>query len=110
MHFTKFGLFTLEIQVYGCKFSCLQPLPGTRLYRQTMKENLWWKKDQGEFKDLLMTLSTIKVDGFNNRKEFETWIDQKTLYLNNLLKKRDIDRFKMHYGDNSGAKFLRQQT
>ena len=102
--------FAANLEADSYSISILCPLPGTPIYHKVMKENLWWEKSQGGFKDLLVTLSTIKVDGFNNRKEFENWIDEKTLYLNNLLKERDIDRFKMHYGDNSGAKFLRQQT
>jgi len=87
----------------------LSPLPGTPIYRQVMKENLWWD-DRRKAKDLIYRNSLIQVDGFDNPSQFEHWVEEKTLYLNTLLQKRDVDKFNEHYKSNSGSRFLHKQT
>jgi radical SAM superfamily enzyme YgiQ (UPF0313 family) len=69
----------------------LAPLPGTPIYRKVMKENLWWNPDR-KTDDMIYRNSLIKVDGFADQKEFETWVEKQNFYLNSLLEKNDPDR------------------
>jgi len=73
--------------------STYSPLPGTSIYRKVMKERLWWDPDV-RTKDMLFRNSLIRVDGFDNPEEFQTWIDEKNAYLNDLLEKKDPERAK----------------
>lgn len=101
--------FAAKIGADSYSVSVLTPLPGTDIYRQVVKENLWWDKGC-EIKNSIYTKSLIRVDGFNGPQEFEKWVDEKTVYLNELLKRRDPKRFSAHYQDNYAGQFLRQQT
>ena len=101
--------FAAQVGADSYSLAILSPLPGTPIYHQVLKENLWWDDARGK-RDILYRNSLIKVAGFNNPHEFEHWVDEKTLYLNELLKHRDFEKFKNHYGDNIDAKFLQKQT
>lgn len=101
--------FAAKIEADSYSVSILSPLPGTNIYRQVVKENLWWDKEC-ELKNSIYTKSLIKVDGFHCPQEFEEWVDDKTIYLNELLKRRSPDRFYSHYKDGQAGQFLRQQT
>jgi radical SAM superfamily enzyme YgiQ (UPF0313 family) len=85
------------------------PLPGTELLREVYRRNLWWRPDLTP-ENTLFTRSLVKVDGFANAREFEQWVDKKSVYLNNLLKERDPHRFRKKYGDKAGDEHLRHQT
>jgi len=75
-------------------FSVLTPLSGTPVYREVVKNNLWWdgKEDQKTFRS-----SLIKVDGFSGPNEFEYFVNQANIDSNLLLKKRDLKRFNNKY-------------
>ena len=51
-------------------FAILSPLPGTPIYREVLKNNLWWDFNTN-IDDLLYRSSLIKVDGFKSASEFE---------------------------------------
>jgi len=85
------------------------PLPGTPLYREVEENSMWWDPDYRP-EQTLFTRSLIKVDGFSSREEFEKWVDEKNLYLNNLLKERDPERFSFKYGMNTSEVQLKKQT
>jgi len=87
----------------------LAPLSGTPIYRQVIKENLWWNENYG-LKDILYSNSLIKVDGFDGPKEFEEWVHEKNIYLNKLLAEREPERFKIKYGVGVKAADLGKQT
>ena len=53
--------------------------------------------------------SLIKVDGFTSPREFEQWVDEQNIYLNNLLKQRDEARFIDKYGT-TDDRMLKKQT
>jgi len=80
----------------------LTPLPGTRIYRQVMKKNLWWDSAR---RTGAMTYrnSRIKVDGFHSAEEFENWVGQQNHYLNSLLEKNDPHRAKIVAEGRGGA-------
>lgn len=101
--------FAAQVGADSYSVAILSPLPGTPIYYQVMKENLWWDGKR-RVEDILYRNSLIKVDGFNSPQEFERWVDEKNLYLNRLLKKRDFERFKSQYKDNTSARFLLKQT
>ena len=88
-------------------FSVLTPLSGTPVYRQVLKENLWWdgKETQNTFRS-----SLIKVDGFKEPIEFENFVNETNIKANLLLKKRDPKRFDYKYGDHKKAEstFVKQ--
>ena len=77
--------------------SMLCPLPGTPIYRDVMKQNLWW--EGRSFNDILFRSSLIKVDGFSKPEEFEKFINEANVKANLALKERDPERFKYKYGD-----------
>ena len=91
--------FAMNSGADSFSFSCLQPLPGTPIYRQVMKENLWWKNRS--LADMLQRSSLIQVDGFTNPEEFERFVDETNKKANLLLKAKDPKRFAMKYGTNS---------
>jgi anaerobic magnesium-protoporphyrin IX monomethyl ester cyclase len=101
--------FAAQVGADSYSVAILSPLPGTPIKHQVIKENLWWDDSLKE-KEIFYRNSLIKVDGFNNPYEFEQWVNEKTLYLNKLLKHRDLERFKNHYGDNTDDRFLLKQT
>ena len=84
----------------------VNPLPGTELYRQVTKENLWWDgevKKSGTFRN-----SHITVDGFKSAGEFECWVEKQNFDLNHLLLKRDPIRAKAMYGERIGFVGIKQ--
>ena len=80
-------------------FAILNPLPGTPIYRQVMKQQLWWNGRTMD--DMMLRSSLIKVDGFSGPEEFEKFVNETNMKANLLLKERDIDRFRYKYGKNS---------
>ncbi len=101
--------FAAQIGADSYSVAILSPLPGTQIYHQVMRENLWWDGKR-VVDDILYRNSLIKVDGFNSAQEFELWVDESNLKLNELSRKRDPERFKSHYKDNTSARFLLKQT
>jgi radical SAM superfamily enzyme YgiQ (UPF0313 family) len=93
--------FALNSGADSFSFSCLQPLPGTPIYRQVMRENLWWKNRS--LNDMLLRSSLVKVDGFNSPEEFEKFTDDLNRKGNLLLKKRNPARFNLKYGVNDSS-------
>ena len=87
--------FASQSNADSYSISILTPLPGTDIYRKVFEKNLWWKNS--DKKDLLYRNSLINVDGFDNPKEFEKWIDKKNIYLNSLLKGKNPELFKQIY-------------
>ncbi|MEK6950167.1 MAG: radical SAM protein [Nanoarchaeota archaeon] len=88
--------------------SILSPLPGTPIYRQVVRENLWW--GERGLNDLLYRNSLIKVDGFAGPEEFERFVTAANVELNLLLKRRDPQRFQQKYGADSSERMLVKQT
>ena len=82
-------------------FSCLQPLPGTPVYRQVVRKNLWW--ENRSLDDMLLRSSLIKVNGFNNAEEFEKFVDDTNRKTNLILKSKDPARFNLKYGVNDSS-------
>jgi coproporphyrinogen III oxidase-like Fe-S oxidoreductase len=54
----------------------LNPLPGTPIYRQVMKDNLWWPGKDGS--QMMFRNSLIQVDGFAGPGEFEQYVTENT--------------------------------
>lgn len=78
---------------YSIAISC--PLPGTPIYRQVMKENLWWP-GRG-LKDCLFRNSLIKVDGFSSPEEVEKYAADASSRLNVRLAETNPERFQEIY-------------
>jgi radical SAM superfamily enzyme YgiQ (UPF0313 family) len=74
--------------------SILSPLPGTPLYYQALKNNLWWDSSFN-IGNTLFRNSLLKVDGFKSPEEFELWVDENNIYLNSILEKKDPIRYKL---------------
>ena len=89
-------------------FSILNPLPGTPIYRQILKQNLWWDNKIPDF--MLFRTSLVQVDGFSGPAEFERFLNETNIKANLLLKKKDPARFKYKYGDKGSKSFLVKQT
>ena len=68
-------------------FAILSPLPGTPIYRQVLKENLWW--EGRNLNDMLFRSSLVKVDGFNGPDEFEKFVNETNIKANLMLKDRE---------------------
>jgi len=100
--------FAAQVGADSYSVAILSPLPGTPIYHQVMRQNLWWDSER-KGKDLLYRNSLVRVDGFDSAEEFESWVEEKTMYLNKLLEKRDNDRFMRHYKE-KGSRFLLKQT
>lgn len=81
----------------------LTPLPGTPIYRQVVKENLWWDPSR-TIKDMIYRNSLIKVDGFDSPEEFEVWVNEMNISLNSLIEKKDTQRANLVY-ESSGIKY-----
>ena len=94
---------------YSFSFAILSPLPGTPIYREVLKKNLWWD-DKTSLKDILYRSSSIKVDGFKDSTEFEKFVAEATLKANSMLKENNPQRFKLKYGENSSEMNLAKQT
>ena len=89
-------------------FAILSPLPGTPIYRQVVKENLWWP--DRSINELMYRSSLIKVDGFSSPEEFESFVTSTNVECNLLLKKNNPKRFNLKYGENSMVRSLVKQT
>jgi len=101
--------FALNSGADSFSFAILSPLPGTPIYREVLKKNLWWDSNTG-LKDILYRSSLIKVDGFNNSDEFEKFVNEATLKANSILKEKDPQRFQLKYGKDSSDTSLIKQT
>jgi magnesium-protoporphyrin IX monomethyl ester (oxidative) cyclase len=100
--------FALNSGADSFSFAILSPLPGTPIYRQVVKDKLWW---EGKYlDDMLFRSSLIKVDGFNSADEFEKFVNETNKKANLLLKKKDPERFNYKYGENSDESALVKQT
>lgn len=97
-----------ECEADSYSFAILSPLPGTPIYRQVVKENLWWPGQNLD--NLLYRNSLIKVDGFGGQDEFEAFVMEANIRLNNLLQQRDPLRFEQKYGKNITPNMLVKQT
>ena len=96
--------FAASIGADSYSVSILLPLPGTKIYRKAIEENLFWP----EIKDLEnMTLRTslLKADGFKSPHEFKQWVDRQNYHLNELLSKREPQRF-LEYERSRDPKFM----
>ena len=89
-------------------FAILQPLPGTPIYRQVVREKLWWP-DRG-LDDMMKRSSLIKVNGFSNPQEIEEWVDGLNVEANLMLQKNNPARFKEKYTHHVGDKYLKLQS
>ena len=77
--------FALNSGADSFSFSILSPLPGTPVYREVMKKNLWWPGKKLE--DMLFRSSLVKVDGFKNSDDFEKFVNDTNIKANLALKK-----------------------
>ena len=100
--------FALNSGADSFSFSILSPLPGTPVYREVMKKNLWWPGKKLE--DMLFRSSLVKVDGFKNSDDFEKFVNDTNIKANLALKKRDPARFNYKYGANHSEKDFVKQT
>ena len=100
--------FAMKSGADSFSFAILSPLPGTPMYRQVIKDNLWWKGRSLE--NLLYRSSLVKVDGFNGPEEFEKFVNETNLKANLLIKQRDAKRFELKYGSNVSENELLKQT
>jgi len=100
--------FAMNSGADSFSFAILSPLPGTPIYRQVIKQNLWWK-GRG-LSDMLYRSSLVKVDGFKGPDEFEKFVNETNIKANLLLKQKDPERFKYKYGSKSGESSLVKQT
>ena len=100
--------FAMNCGADSFSFSILNPLPGTPIYRQVLKEKLFW--DGRSLKDMLFRSSLVKVDGFKSPVEFENFVNETNVKANLLLKERDPARFKYKYGDDADKSSLVKQT
>jgi len=101
--------FAMNSGADSFSFAILSPLPGTPIYREVLKKNLWWD-DKTSLKDILYRSSLIKVDGFKDSTEFEKFVAEATLKANSMLKENNPQRFKLKYGENSSEMNLAKQT
>lgn len=101
--------FAMESGADSFSFAILSPLPGTPIYREVLKNNLWWDTDT-DIEDLLYRSSLIKVDGFQSATQFEKFVTDVNLKANSLLKDKNPERFKLKYGSDVSEKNLVKQT
>jgi len=100
--------FAMNSGADSFSFAILSPLPGTPIYRNVIKENLWWKGRSLD--DMLFRSSLVKVDGFNGPDEFENFVNETNKKANLLLKTNNPKRFEYKYGKNSTESALVKQT
>ncbi len=101
--------FAMECGADSFSFAILSPLPGTPIYREVLKNNLWWDLNTS-IDDLLYRSSLIKVDGFQSASEFENFVTNVNLKANSILKDKNPERFKLKYGSDVSEKNLVKQT
>jgi radical SAM superfamily enzyme YgiQ (UPF0313 family) len=63
--------------------SIFNPFPGTKLYHEIVKQNLWWNINNTTFNTTRNSL--IKVNGFSSPEEFEEFVETQNIYLNSIL-------------------------
>jgi len=95
------AVFALSVPGIAC------PLPGAPMYDIVKERNLF--VDGFSQEKITFRKSLIKVDGFDSPREFEKWVDEQNIYLNNLLKQRDEARFIEKYGT-TDDRMLKKQT
>ena len=100
--------FAMDSGADSFSFAILSPLPGTPIYRDVMKKNLWWEGKTLD--DMLYRSSLIKVDGFSGSDKFEEFVNQTNIKANLTLKQKDPERFKLKYGSNEDRSALIKQT
>ncbi len=100
--------FAINSGADSFSFAILQPLPGTPVYRQVVKEKLWWP-GRG-LNDMMKRSSLIKVDGFDDPQKYEEWVDSLNMKANLILKKNDPARFHQKYKERTGDKYLKLQS
>ena len=100
--------FAMKSGADSFSFAILSPLPGTPIYRQIVKNNLWWEGRRLE--DMLFRSSLVKVDGFRSPDEFEKFVNETNKKANLLLKEKDPKRFSYKYGENADESVLVKQT
>lgn len=89
--------------------SILCPLPGTPIRHLAVRENMYWD-GLGARRDIIYRNSLIRADGFDSPKIFERWVEEKTLFLNRILKTKNPERFEAHYGNDGDDRVLIKQT
>ena len=99
--------FALQCGADSFSFSVLAPLPGTPIYRQAYKQNLWWEGRES-FNSLRTSL--IKVDGFDKPQDFEKFVYDANIKANLILKQNNPKRFEYKYGKNADETSLMKQT
>ena len=100
--------FALSSGADSFSFAILSPLPGTPIYREVMKKNLWWEGKTLD--DILYRSSLIKVDGFTGSEEFEKFVNETNIKANLVLKQKDPKRFELKYGKNENKSSFVKQT
>ncbi len=95
----------IESDSYSVAIAC--PLPGAPMYDIVKERDLF--VDDFSQKRITFRKSLIKVDGFKDPREFEKWVGEQNIYLNNLLKQRDKARFIKKYGT-TDDRMLKKQT
>jgi anaerobic magnesium-protoporphyrin IX monomethyl ester cyclase len=101
--------FAASIGADSYTLSILCPLPGTPIRHLVARKNLYWNQKCIE-RDIVFRNSLIRIDGFNTPEEFEMWVEDKTLYLNRLLRERNAERFNAHYGRDASDGAMIKQT
>ena len=84
--------FAANVASDSYSVSIVSPLPGTRLYRVAVEKELFWPDVHG-IESMRTNTSLIKADGFGSPLEFEGWVQGQNRMLNELLSKRDPDRY-----------------
>ena len=100
--------FAMKSGADSFSFAILSPLPGTPIYRQVIRNDLFWEGT--DINDLMYRSSLIKVDGFTSAEEFEKFVSETNLMANNMLLEKDPQRFKYKYGDSADETTLHKQT
>ena len=100
--------FAMNSGADSYSFAILSPLPGTPVYRNVVKNNLWWP--DRTLDDMLFRSSLVKVDGFNGPDEFEQFVNETNKKANLLLKHKDPERFSYKYGKDATESALVKQT
>ena len=101
--------FAMRSGADSFSFAILSPLPGTPIYKNVVRNNLFWEGTSID--DLLYRTSLIKVDGFDSPSQFEEFVSQANYKANNILLKNDPERFKLKYGKiNINTNTLQKQT
>ncbi len=68
----------------------LNPLPGTPIYRQVMRENLWWPGR--DVSQMMFRNSLVQVNGFSGPDEFEAYVTERTMHLNKTAYDRNPEK------------------